>query len=66
MKTPVANKNRTGLMGPEHIRRLDGKADQTAVAAAVAGETSARTTAIAAAIETAVRRALYNTRWIAG
>lgn len=58
MTTPVANKNRTGLMGPEHVRSLDRKAEQSAVDTAISAEAAARAEA--------ERRAIYKTRWIAG
>lgn len=68
MPTPVANKNRAGLMGPEHIKQLDGKLDQAAVTStvntAVAVEATARNAAIATAADDAVRRALNHTIWM--
>lgn len=77
MPTPIANKNRAGLMGPEQVRTLGDKVEQGAITAAVSAETTARNAAIAAEASArdaaiasgcadAVRRALNHTIWIAG
>lgn len=67
MPTPVANKSRAGLMGPEQVKLLAGKADQTALDAAVANAANA-TAAVkvdAATVITAHRTAVAGDKLIA-
>ncbi|MCQ4630944.1 hypothetical protein GB927_012900 [Shinella sp. CPCC 100929] len=67
MPTPVANKNRAGLMGPEHVKQLDGKADQTALdaAATTAANATAAVKADLATVITANRTAIVGDKLVA-
>lgn len=59
MSNPIANKNRAGLMGPEHVKKLDAGADFTTVnAQIVALQADVATRADAAAVTSAINSAI--------